>query len=216
MNQSFFYRALLFEFGLGVIALLVAACFGVFLWNDIDLSIFSWGVAVIVTLPLLLAYFIVSAIPLRGLRQVQEIVEKLYREYLSHLSVFQLALLSLAAGFGEELLFRGLFQRGMTVLVGYCSTVPVPESGFADGRIWFIILIVSLLFGIGHAITKTYFVLSFLVSVYFGILFQATNNLLLPVLVHAFYDFFVFMVLYRTHHREKRVEKSTETPPLPH
>ena len=198
MKQSFFYRALLFELGLGMIALLIATGFRIFLWNDIDLSPRSFGLAVIVTLPLLLGYFIVKAIPLRSVRRVQDIVEDIYRQYLSDLSIFQLAVLSLAAGLGEELLFRGLLQKGFAAFVGYCSTVPLPETCFTDFRVWCVILFVSLLFGMGHAITKTYFALSFLVSIYFCIIFQATDNLLLPIFAHAFYDFFVFLVLYRT------------------
>ena len=67
-----------------------------------------------------------------------------------------------------------------------------------DYRVILIMMIVSLIFGMGHAITKTYFILSFLVSIYFCLIFQSTNNLLLPILAHAFYDFFVFIILYRT------------------
>ena len=57
--------------------------------------------------------------------------------------------------------------------------------------------ITSVIFGLLHAVTKTYAVLAFLVSVYFGWLAIATNDLLGPILAHAIYDFFALVYLTR-------------------
>ncbi len=79
---------------------------------------------------------------------------------------------SLLAGFGEELLFRGVIQAGLEQL-----------TGTATG-----LVLASLIFGLLHAITPAYFILATIMGLYLGLLYQLTGNLLIPCLVHALYD----------------------------
>jgi membrane protease YdiL (CAAX protease family) len=90
------------------------------------------------------------------------------------------------AGIGEELFFRGMIQLGLSGVLGL--------------EVWHAILIASLIFGLAHAVTLTYFILAFVISVYLGFIFDFTDNLLVPIAIHAFYDFFVFLYIRYTPH----------------
>ena len=75
------------------------------------------------------------------------------------------------AGLGEELLFRGVLQQSLDAYL----PGPLP------------LLLTSALFALGHAITPTYALISFLASCYFGYLFSHFG-LAVPVIAHGVYD----------------------------
>ncbi|WP_245960737.1 CPBP family intramembrane glutamic endopeptidase [Wenzhouxiangella sediminis] len=81
-------------------------------------------------------------------------------------------LVSLLAGIGEELLFRGVVQAG---LASWAS----PAAA---------ILIASLMFGAAHAVSLPYFAVAAFLGLYLGLLYHWTGNLLVPIVVHALYD----------------------------
>jgi uncharacterized protein len=94
--------------------------------------------------------------------------------------------IGLAAGLGEELLFRGVIQTKLVdvllPLSGAASTAIVPVA--------VAILLSSLAFGALHAVTPVYVLLATLASIYFGYLLVAFDgNLTVPIVCHAFYDF---------------------------
>jgi membrane protease YdiL (CAAX protease family) len=80
--------------------------------------------------------------------------------------------LGLAAGIGEEMLFRGVLQYELVSRWG-----PVVGVGVA-----------SVVFGALHAVTPLYAALAGIASVYFGALYLWTDNLAIPIVCHAFYD----------------------------
>ena len=81
--------------------------------------------------------------------------------------------LGLAAGIGEEMLFRGIFQSEMTTRFG--STIAISST--------------SVVFGALHAVTPLYAFLASIASVFFGLLFQYSDlNLAVPIVAHALYD----------------------------
>jgi membrane protease YdiL (CAAX protease family) len=84
-----------------------------------------------------------------------------------------IALLSLSAGIGEEALFRGVLQD----LWGFGTT--------------------CLIFAVLHALTPTYFFLAFGISIYLGWIYRTTENLLVPIAIHAIYDAFALALLRR-------------------
>lgn len=79
---------------------------------------------------------------------------------------------SALAGIGEELLFRGVIQAGL-------SNTWSPVAG---------ILVASVLFGAAHAVSLSYLALATLMGLYLGALYQWSGNLLVPMIVHALYD----------------------------
>mmetsp|Transcript_38882 Transcript_38882/g.59933 ORF Transcript_38882/g.59933 Transcript_38882/m.59933 type:complete len:285 (-) Transcript_38882:12-866(-) len=80
--------------------------------------------------------------------------------------------LGVAAGLGEEMLFRGVLQY---------------EIGIRGGDV-LAVAVASVIFGTLHAVTPLYALLSSLASVYFGYLYLSSGNLAVPVCTHAFYD----------------------------
>jgi hypothetical protein len=96
-------------------------------------------------------------------------------------SVAQLAAVAIAAGFGEELLFRGLVQAGISDFLGVTIGLAVA----------------SVLFGVCHWLNTTYAILAMLAGAYFGLLLVATGNILTPIVAHAAYDFLALSYLVR-------------------
>ncbi|HEX9690765.1 MAG TPA: CPBP family intramembrane glutamic endopeptidase [Gemmatimonadales bacterium] len=97
-------------------------------------------------------------------------------------SLGELALLALAAGVGEELLFRGVLQ---TALIGWMGgTVPGLVASAA-------------LFGAAHVVTRTYAVLAAMVGVYLGVLVLLTGSVIPAMVAHAGYDFIALVLLLR-------------------
>lgn len=81
--------------------------------------------------------------------------------------------LGLAAGIGEEMLFRGIFQSEMTSRFGSIAAISST----------------SVVFGALHAVTPLYAFLASVASVFFGLLFQNSDlNLAVPIVAHTLYD----------------------------
>ncbi len=87
-------------------------------------------------------------------------------------SLFDLFLVAAAAGFGEELLFRGLIQAALGRWLG-----PVPA-----------LVLASVLFGLAHWITPTYGLLAAVMGAYLGGVWLLSGNLLVPIVAHWIYD----------------------------
>jgi membrane protease YdiL (CAAX protease family) len=90
-----------------------------------------------------------------------------------------LVFISILAGLGEEMFFRGWLQP---YLVQYIDTVPA-------------LLLASLLFGLFHPISLVYVLFATLFGLYLGLLLLVTDNLLPPIIAHAFYDFVALVYL---------------------
>ena len=90
-------------------------------------------------------------------------------------------LLSCSAGIGEELLIRGILQ---TSLVNHLGS-------------WAGVLIASLIFGIMHAMSLIYVVVTFLLGLVFGVLYILTDSLALIMMAHTVYDILAFAVIVK-------------------
>lgn len=102
-------------------------------------------------------------------------------------------LAALLAGFGEELLFRGVLQAWL-----------------ADGLgPWIGLLLASIVFGFLHAVSPAYFVVATVMGLYLGAVYQFTDNLVLASLVHALYDWVAIEVVLR---RIKAAGREDEDP----
>jgi membrane protease YdiL (CAAX protease family) len=80
--------------------------------------------------------------------------------------------LGLVAGFGEEMLFRGVLQYELAIRFG--NILAIGAS--------------SLVFGAVHAVTPLYALLATLASIFFGLLYQGYDNLAVPISTHTVYD----------------------------
>eukprot|EP00536_Pseudo-nitzschia_multiseries_P013413 jgi/Psemu1/211598/e_gw1.572.52.1 len=91
--------------------------------------------------------------------------------------------LGLAAGLGEEMLFRGVLQFE----IASRTTSEIVA-----------VVLSSIIFGALHAVTPLYAILAALASVYFGWLYIATGNLAIPIATHAFYDWAALLYAHWT------------------
>jgi membrane protease YdiL (CAAX protease family) len=187
------------EGGLGLLALLAGWLLGHWPAEGIDFSRWSSlaeagpqlqaaGYGLIATGPLLLALWTIDRVPLAPLRSLRRIAEELLPQMFAGASVLQLAVVSLAAGVGEELLFRGLVQGGLSRLIG------------DPAGPWIALAVASLLFGVCHWLNTTYAVAAALAGLYFGLLFWLTGSLWTPLVAHAAYDFLALLYLVRPNH----------------
>ncbi len=96
-----------------------------------------------------------------------------------------LFVLAAIAGVSEEILFRGVIQPWME-----------NSWGITAGLIGS-----SILFGLVHAVTPLYAVLATGVGIYLGMFLDYDNerNLLIPIIIHATYDFLAFIVIMRSY-----------------
>jgi membrane protease YdiL (CAAX protease family) len=97
-------------------------------------------------------------------------------------SLGQLAMVSILAGVGEELLFRGVIQT----VIGWW-TPPIAA-----------LVITALLFGLLHALSKIYFVLATVIGLGLGWMTWYYHDLVGPMVAHSVYDFLALLYLSRS------------------
>jgi membrane protease YdiL (CAAX protease family) len=117
----------------------------------------------------------------RPVRRLVVTVDDQLRPYLRQATAGGIVLLSVTAGAGEEILFRGVIQTGLE------RHVPVAAA----------VAIAALLFGLAHWLTPTYAVLAGLIGAYLGALYVLSDNLLAPIVAHSTYDAVALWVLAR-------------------
>ena len=177
------WLAIIFEGGLLLLALALGGWFN---YPPLEQIIWSgealvWGILATFPLFFSMGYCTRSAwAPLRSLmKQVEREIVPLFADC----SMLQLALISLLAGVGEETLFQGVIQTGLSELI----------------HPWPALAATSVLFGLGHWITPSYGVLAGIVGGYLGLLTMASGNLLPAILAHALYDFAALVYLKGAH-----------------
>ncbi len=190
-------RVVAFEAGLGVLAVGLAGAFGISLVDQLIVTprTTTWGIAGAV--PMLVVMAILAAIPWPPsqaiLVRVRDLVTPLFRES----TVLQLGVVALAAGVGEELLFRGVMQTATTRVTGAAAAI----------------VLTSLVFGLAHAITPLYAMLAAFISAYLGWMMVATGSLVPPIVAHAIYDWIALVYIVRNDRRTvDAVQRSTPDP----
>jgi hypothetical protein len=177
-----FALPMLFETGLGFLGWLLARWAGISLYDRLVLNWPAIARGLVACAPMVLCLVVISHSTWRPLVELRRQVEILVRELFGDSSWFELALICLAAGLGEELLFRGALQPWLARW-----TSPA-----------FAILAVGLLFGLVHSLSVTYFVAATLIGCYFGWLTEAYDDLVAPIVAHAVYDFVALLFIRRS------------------
>lgn len=138
----------------------------------------AWGC--LGAIPMLLLIEGVQRIDCEPVRELHRLGEDGIIRSLVRLNVGELILISVCAGVGEELLFRGWFFEFMRGLFpeDVAGVIPVVTA----------LVVSSVLFGLVHPITKLYVVLATVIGLYLGILMVGTGNLIIPITAHAVYD----------------------------
>lgn len=183
------------ELSLGVAALVLGAILGVDPREDLPLtsSILevpwrSIGRSLLVGSVLAVVLFfliqLIGKLPLAGIKRLERLAQNQLSTMLGPLTVAEMLVLSLTAGVGEELLFRGLIQNWFH---SFFESTDIFQA--APG-----ILVASLLFGLAHPLTKTYVAVAALIGVFFGLFYWYTRDLLACVVAHSLYDAILLLV----------------------
>lgn len=169
-------EALLIPLALGLAVILGQAPWAEFRWSAGTLLL-----AVAATVPLIGGLSLFGACGPVWFRELESLVrpavEMLFRERGRAMIILAAAL----AGFGEELLFRGVLQASLVGPIGP----------------WPAVVLAAVVFGLLHAVSRAYFVVATIMGLYLGALYQLTGNLLLASLVHALYDWFAIEYVLR-------------------
>ncbi len=141
----------------------------------------SGVLALAATLPLVALVFwgmrTESAFLARLLEPIRETLVPLF----ASCSLPELVLISIMAGIGEEVFFRGFLQGSLARVVNP----------------WIALALVSALFGVVHMVSIGYAIVAGLLGVYLGTLLLLTGNLFVAVAVHTLFDFVALLVISR-------------------
>ena len=173
------------EGGLAVLAIVIAWFTHIPLRNMMRLELLPLVVAFVGIIPLLVFCKGIYMLPFRSVEFTRRFLRAFYHDFIRYCSVTQLLLVAIMSGIGEELLFRGVLQTSITQGFGG------ETRGLVIG-----IFLTSLLFGLVHPINILYVVVCFIIGIYLGLIFVLSgNNLVVPIIVHAFYNFILFLTL---------------------
>lgn len=173
--------AVLFEGGLAPLALAIG-----WLLGQSPLEGFTWSIrdtflGVVAALPMYAMFQLLMRWPIRPLQRIRHFFEAELTPLFGSRPDSDLALIALAAGVGEEMLFRGVLQGGLAQWLGT----------------WEGLVAASLLFGLVHPITVTYVFVAGLLGAYLGAVWIFSGNLLVVMIAHAVYDFLALRTLFR-------------------
>ncbi|TVR88659.1 MAG: CPBP family intramembrane metalloprotease [Spirochaetaceae bacterium] len=171
-NTGIFYKVTLLEAGLGLVALGIGLAVGHNPLSGIRFGGAEFGLGALTAIPPVLALASMRRSRLPGVRHLVESARTMVREFLSPLTWPRVLLIAAAAGFGEELLFRGLLQPLLALQFG---VVPA-------------LIATSIVFGLLHFLSKAYVVFAFVFSLYLGVIYLLSGNILVPMLAHGIYD----------------------------
>jgi uncharacterized protein len=173
--------AVFFEGGLAPLSLFLG-----WLLHHRPLDQFAWSRAdavlgVVATIPLILMFLAIMRWPIGPLSGIKKFWDTEVLPLLAKSSWSEIALISISAGVGSEMLFRGVLQAAFS-------------SWF--GATWGLTL-TSVLFGLLHPISIPYVVLTCFIGFYLGTVWIFSGNLLTVMVVHALYDFAALAYLIR-------------------
>ena len=140
---------------------------------------------VVGTLPLLAAALAMERLAWQPFRSLRSLVTKLVADVFREATLPQLAIISLLAGCGEELVFRGILLDAPRQLVDGPNVT------------WIALLASSVLFGLAHPFSRTYVVLAAVIGAYLGLVMLLTESLIPPIITHGLYDFIMLLYLLR-------------------
>lgn len=174
-----FLWVLLFEAAIAPVALAIGLAIG-----RHPLESFSWdwraaGLGVLASGPMIAVLLLGVWRPVGPLGEIKQFFDREMAPIFEGRGWPDLLLVSLAAGIGEEMLFRGVVQG---LLMGTLGR----GLGLAAS---------AVIFGLMHPVTRAYAIVAGIFGAYLGGLWLATGNLLVPMAAHSVYDFVALLVL---------------------
>ncbi len=137
---------------------------------------------------MLIAIEVLKRIPWKPIKELESLGDDGMLKTLLALGSAELAVISLCAGVGEELLFRGWLLPWIAGDAMGTTPINFQSSEFISPELWAGMIGSSIAFGLVHPITKLYVVIAAIMGLYFAVLLIGTGNLLVPIIAHAAYD----------------------------
>jgi membrane protease YdiL (CAAX protease family) len=180
-TQRLFHTMLGFEIGLGLLALAIGYWLESPSWRVWNWQGAAWWQGILGTIPPVMLLLVMLYADWDPLAKFRVLLEQRVLPLFAALHWWQLLLLAASAGWGEEMLFRGLLQ---------------PIFGQWMGN-WPGIVVLAILFGLAHALSLLYFVLTVCMSLYLSWLLLELENLAVPILVHGIYDALALLIMHK-------------------
>jgi len=194
-RNDFFKKACSFEAALILVAVVLGWIADINPFADLHFSESAVAYGLVGTMPLFLLYLSLERIQTESVIKIKHMLFETLGSGLHRYHWTDLLILASIAGLSEELLFRGVIQ-------------PWIESswGMTAGLVGS-----NIIFGLAHAVTPLYAALATLVGIYLSLSldYDGDRNLLIPIVIHGFYDFLAFIALMRAY-RASRLSDSTE------
>lgn len=162
-----------------------------------SLAGFAWGV--VGTVPMLAGLAVCLIWPDGPWRSLTRLVDEMLVPLFQGWRWYELTLVAVLAGLGEEMLFRGVIQEVIQRLAGQGPLAAIIAIG-AGG----------VLFGLAHSVSLAYAVFAGLIGIYLGALFVLVGDLTAPIVAHAAYDFVALVYLSRI--RPRRLTVGNDCP----
>mgnify|MGYP006273772273 CR=1 FL=1 len=165
--------ALGFEAAIGVVGIAAALLFRIPLISTLTLTVRAVLVSAAGVVVLTLMLLVVARSSWPPFRRIREQLDRTLGVLFRNASMPALLAVSLVAGIGEEILFRGVLQQGLGVLMPTILAV----------------VLANLVFAFAHLITITYGILALLMGGVLSAVFLLSDSLIAAALTHAVYDF---------------------------
>jgi membrane protease YdiL (CAAX protease family) len=187
-RSQFLRLAAIFEGGLAFVALGLGLVFRIDPFADFHIDGMGVALGLAAALPPFLLLLATDRFRFSALERIKRVVLDILGPALRTCRWYELIFVAALAGFGEELLFRGLLQRLLESWLNFGG------SGRIAG-----LIASNVIFGLLHFLTPTYAILAGLMGGYFGLLLDATHppNLVTAMIAHGVYDYLAFLLLRR-------------------
>lgn len=142
----------------------------------------TWSTGCLITVPMIALLLLERRSGIHRLTELWQLSSDLLGGIVAKVTISELVLVSVFAGVGEELLFRGFLQ-----------------SWLASHSLLLALIVPNVLFGILHWISRDYAICTFCVGLYFSCLLQFVDsvNLTALMIAHSLYDLIALLCLYR-------------------
>lgn len=160
-------------------------------WGD---DFWAGGIGVLCALPPMASLWAFQRVSWPPVHRLRKLVSEQVVPLFAGVSVVEFALISAAAGIGEELLFRGFLQDGLAQWWG------TPYG------VWIGLTLASIAFGLVHSLSTGYAILATAMGIYLGLVFHFSGHVLAPIVTHALYDFVALVFLTRVSGRGDGLE----------
>ncbi|MBU45652.1 MAG: CPBP family intramembrane metalloprotease [Spirochaetaceae bacterium] len=184
---SLLRMAVFVEGGMGLLAIALGYFTGYNPLAEVRVDSLGWldGAGLLAVLPMFLLFLGLTSLRFPSLELIRAKMDQVILPLFKGLYLSDVFWLSILAGVGEELLFRGFFHLWMEDWFG----MPVAVA------------LTAILFGLVHWITPMYALLAGLMGALLSATMLLTDNLLVAILVHGLYDFVALSYYLRVVHK---------------